>query len=437
VEELLHPAFLHPRHARYDMFDAWLPDRIRPDFPAYERLFDGRPLAFLDGPAGSQVPRSVIRAVADYLAYHNANTGGVFPTALETDAMILEARGTMADFLGGAPEEVVFGQNMTTLTYAFSRALARSWKPGDEVVVTLLDHQANVAPWKVAAEERGAVVRVVPFDPDTGTLDYAALESFLNERTRLVAIGYASNALGTINDVHRVVEGARSVGALSFVDAVHYAPHGIIDVRGLGCDFLACSAYKFFGPHVGILWGKREHLESLEPLKVPPAPENAPDRWESGTLSHEGIAGVAAAVKWIAGLAPEPAATRRERVRAGMERIERNEAALMDDLLDGLAAIPGVRIYGPPRGTPRTPTVGFTVEGRSAAEVARRLASEGVCVWSGNFYASSVVEHLGLVEAGGLVRAGLAPYNDREDVRRLLEGVARIAAPARAAVSVG
>ncbi|MDP9348059.1 MAG: cysteine desulfurase-like protein, partial [Gemmatimonadota bacterium] len=320
------------------MFDASFPARVRADFPAYERLFDGRPLAFLDGPAGSQVPRGVIAAVADYLAYHNANLGGFFPTVVESEAMILEARRAMADFLGGDSREVVFGQNMTTLTYAFSRALSRTWEPGDEVIVTLLDHQANVAPWKAAAAERGAVVRVVPFHPETGTLDYAALESLLGERTRLVAIGYASNALGTINDVRRVIDRARAVGALSFVDAVHYAPHGAIDVGGLGCDFLACSAYKFFGPHVGVLWGKLEHLERLEPLKVPPAPENAPDRWESGTLSHEGIAGVAAAVDWIAGLAPSPTGSRRQGVLAGMGLIERNEAALMVTLLDGLTA---------------------------------------------------------------------------------------------------
>lgn len=403
-------------------------DRIRADFPALRREVGGRRAAFFDGPAGSQVPRAVIDAVADYLAHRNANTAGAFATSRETDETIATARQRMADFLGaGSPREIVFGQNMTTLTYALSRALKAGWGPGDEVVVTELDHQANVAPWRQAAEEAGATVRVVPFDPATCTLDYAALESFLGPRTRLVAIGYASNAVGTVNDVRRVAALAREAGALSFVDAVHYAPHGPIDVRAIGCDFLACSAYKFFGPHVGILWGRGELLEGIQPFKVPPAADTAPERWETGTLSHEGIAGVGAAVEWIAGLAEADASAGwRDRILAGMEVIDAIERPLFDRLLDGLAALPGVGIHGPPAGHPRTPTVGFTVEGFTPIQVAERLGDRGIFVWDGDFYASTVIDGLGLREAGGVVRVGMAPYNTQEEVEALLAAVGEL-----------
>ncbi|HEX2093443.1 MAG TPA: cysteine desulfurase-like protein [Longimicrobiaceae bacterium] len=410
---------------------------VRSHFPVFERRFGGRPLALLDAPAGSQVPRVVAEAVAGCLLFHNANLEGAFPTSREADALVAGAREAAADFLGaGSPAEISFGANMTTLTFAFARALAQGWGPGDEVVVTDLDHQANVAPWRRAAEDRGVAVRSVPFDPMTLQLDYAALEGMLSPRTRLVAVGAASNAVGTINDVPRVVELARRVGALVFVDAVHYAPHRPVDVRASGCDFLACSAYKFFGPHLGMLWGKREHMESLSPYKVPPCSDVLPERWETGTMNHEAMAGVAAAVNWIASLAPGPASTRREAVVAAMERIGRYEAALFDLLLDGLEAIPGVRVFGPPRGAPRTPTAGFTVRGVHADEVAARLGEEGVCVWSGNFYATGVVEGLALVQQGGLVRAGVAPYCTGDDVRRLVEGVARIASGVRRRVAV-
>lgn len=406
-----------------------LAEAVRPDFPVFERLFDGRPLAFLDGPAGSQVPRRVADAVAECLLFHNANVAGSFPTSREADAIVHDARAAMADFLGAAsPVEVAFGANMTTVTFAFARALSRTWRPGDEVIVTELDHQANVAPWHRAAEDRGVTVRTVPFDRETMQLDYGALEATVSPATRLIAVGYASNAVGTINNVPLVVKMARRVGAQVFVDAVHFAPHGVIDVEALGCDYLACSSYKFFGPHMGILWGKPEHMLALTPYKVPPCADTLPERWETGTMNHECMAGVAAAVDWIAGLAPEPAATRREAVRAGMERIRRHESALFPKLLDGMEAIPGVRVYGPPRGAARTPTLGFTVEGVHGTEVADRLGEEGVCVWAGDFYATGVVTGLGLVERGGLVRVGLAPYCTEDDARRLLEGVERIAA---------
>ncbi len=403
--------------------------RIRDDFPVFSRRAGGMPFAFFDGPGGSQVPRAVADAVAEYLVHHNANTHGRFLTSRETDETISRARSRVADLLGGDPGKVAFGANMTTLTFALSRALGREWGPGDEVVVTELDHQANVAPWRRMAEERGMTVRAIPFDPETLTLDYAAAEAAIGPRTRLVAIGAASNAVGTVNDVRRVAEMARAAGALSFVDAVHLAPHRRVDVAALGCDFLACSAYKFFGPHVGILWGRREHLERFTPFKVPPASDDAPERWETGTLNHEGIAGTAAAIDWIAGLDPSSSAD--GGARGALDRafaaIEAHETSLFARLWDGLGRIDGVRRYGVAADGPRTPTAAFTVEAAPPDEVARRLAEEGVFVWNGNFYALTVCERLALEDCGGLIRAGLAPYSTEEDVDRLLAGVERIA----------
>lgn len=406
-----------------------LVQHIREQFPALQREIAGKPVAFLDGPAGSQVPQPVIDAVSDYLAFRNANTHGVFATSRETDETIRCARERMAALLGGSADEIVFGANMTTLTFALSRALRHTWASGDEVIVTELDHQANVEPWRRAAEEAGVTVHTVPFLRDRCTLDMNRLEALLNPRTRLVAVGYASNALGTVNDVRRIASMARAVGALSFVDAVHYAPHGVIDAPSLGCDFLACSAYKFFGPHVGVLWGRREQLESFRPFKLGPQSDEAPERWETGTLSHEGIAGVAAAVEWIASLTSgSPTATWRERVVDGMRQIEDIERPLFARLLSGLRENPAVTVYGPPDDAPRTPTVAFTVRGASPASVAERLASEGVFVWDGDFYASSVIDALGLRAGGGVVRVGLAPYNTPEEIDRLLSVVRQISA---------
>lgn len=406
-----------------------LAQRVRRDFPVFERRVAGRPIAFFDGPGGSQVPHVVAEAVAEYLLLHNANTHGDFITSQETDLVIDGARAAMADLLGGAPGEIVFGQNMTTLTFALSRALGAQWGPGDEVVVTDLDHQANQAPWRRMAEDRGMTVRTVPFDPETLQLDYAALEAALGPATRVVAVGGASNAVGTVNDVRRVTAAARAAGALSFVDAVHLAPHHRIDVQALGCDFLACSAYKFFGPHVGILWGRRELLERYTPYKVPPASDAAPERWETGTLNHEGIDGARAAVDWIAALGGTDL-PRRAALDVAFARLHAHEMALFGRLAEGLRSIPGVGLYGPPDGAPRTPTAAFTVAGTRAEEVARRLADDGVFVWSGHFYASTVTARLGLDEQGGLIRAGIAPYTTDEDVERLLEGVRRIASEA-------
>ncbi|HEU0014114.1 MAG TPA: cysteine desulfurase-like protein [Longimicrobium sp.] len=402
--------------------------RVRGDFPVFERRIGGRPIAFFDGPGGSQVPRQVADAMSDYLLHHNANTHGGFATSRETDEILSRARESVAALLNApSPREVVFGANMTTLAFHLSRSLGREWGPGDEVIVTALDHQANVAPWRRMAEDRGMTVRVAPFDPATFTLDVDALEGLIGPRTRLVAVGAASNALGTINDVRRVAAAARAAGALSFVDAVHYAPHRLVDVQALGCDFLACSSYKFFGPHAGILWGRAEHLERFTPYKVPPASNESPERWETGTQNHEGIAGIAAAVEWIAGLAPRPGANLRESLRLAYEAMEEHETRLFARMHAGLAGLPGVRFYGPPAGAERTPTAAFTVDGTTPDGVARALGEAGVFVWNGDFYASSVCETLGLADCGGLVRAGLAPYSTEEDVQRLLEALRRLA----------
>lgn len=403
-------------------------EAVRSDFPALKRTVNGHPAAFLDGPGGTQVPQQVIDAVVDSLANHNSNSGGVFPLSEESDAALWGAREAAADFVGGSPEEIVFGANMTTLTLAFSRTLSRQWGPGDEIVVTDLDHQANVAPWVRAAEDAGATVRRVPFDPETVTLDYSALAEMICERTRLVAIGYASNATGTVNEVRDVCRRAREFGALSYVDAVHYAPHGAIDVKAIGCDFLTCSAYKFFGPHVGIVWGRAEALASCPTYKLPPVSDEIPSRWESGTLNHEGIVGAGAAIDWIAALGDDGSEeSRRKRIVDGMGAIHALERPLLDRLLTELPEIPGVQIVGPPAVEMRTPTVSFRMEGHSPQEIARTLGNDGIFVWDGDFYASSVIDRLGLREEGGLVRIGLAPYNTEDEIDRLiaaLEGIA-------------
>jgi len=400
------------------------PAEIRHRFPALERRQGGHPVAYFDGPGGTQVPRSVADAVADYLLHHNANTHWHYPTSQETDALIAGAREALADFLGATPREIVFGANMTTLAFHLGRALGRGWGARDEIVVTELDHQANVAPWRALERERGVTVRVVPFIPERGELDWPALERALSSRTRLLALGAASNALGTISDVARACELARAAGALSFVDAVHYAPHALVDVRAIGCDFLACSAYKFYGPHVGVLYGRRERIEALDPPKLAPAPETAPERLETGTLDHEGIVGAGAAVDFLASLAP--GGTRRERLAHAFAVLHERGQSLVLRLWEGLGGIAGVKLYGPPPGRPRTPTVGFTVTGRTTDEVAARLADEGVFVSNGDFYASTVVERLGLAPQG-LVRAGCACYTTSDEVDRLVAGVGRLA----------
>jgi cysteine desulfurase family protein (TIGR01976 family) len=404
------------------------PAEIRARFPALVRRHGGHPVAYFDGPGGTQVPQVVVDAMADYLLHHNANTHWRYPTSEETDRLLAGARAALADLLGATPAEIVFGANMTTLTFHLGRALGRGWGAGDEIVVTELDHHANVAPWQALARERGVTLRSVPVVPETGELDWAALERLLSHRTRLLAIGAASNALGTINDVTRACVLARAVGALSFVDAVHYAPHALVDVQAIGCDFLACSAYKFYGPHVGILYGRRDRLEALDAPKLAPAPDTAPERLETGTLNHEGIVGAGAAVEFLASLAGGGArgGTRRDRLGRALGALHERGQELVARLWRGLEGLERVRLYGPPPGRPRTPTVAFTVQGRTTDDVATALAAEGVFVSNGDFYATTVVERLGL-SASGLVRAGCACYTTTDEVDRLVEGVRRLA----------
>ncbi|NTV65771.1 MAG: cysteine desulfurase-like protein [Oscillochloris sp.] len=406
------------------------PQAIRPLFPALAEQVGERPAIFFDAPGGTQVPLPVIAAISDYLAHRNANTHGAFLTSRRTDAVIAAAHQAMADLLGCTPEETVFGANMTTLTFALSRAIGRELGPGDEIVVTQLDHDANVAPWR-ALEERGVTIREVEIDSADCTLDMSNLAAKIGPQTKLVAVGYASNAVGTINDVRRVVELAHNVGAFVFVDAVHYAPHGLIDVRALDCDFLACSVYKFFGPHVGCLYGKAAHLERLHPYKVRPAADEIPDRWMTGTQNHECLAGVVAAVDYLAGLAGAALpGGRRSALIAAMTMISAYERGLAERLIAGLLAIPGLTFYGirePERFTLRTPTVSFRMAHRSPREVAEYLGEQGVFVWDGNYYALSLSERLGVEAYGGMVRVGLAHYNTAEEVDRLLAALRALA----------
>ena len=396
---------------------------IRAHFPALDRRHGGHPVAYFDGPGGTQVPRPVVDAMVDYLYHHNANAHWAFATSVETDAALLAARAACADFLNVRPDEVAFGANMTSLTFHLARALGRGWGPGDEVVVTELDHHANVDPWRELERERGITVRVARLDPATGQLD-GDLGRLLSDRTRLVAIGGASNALGTINDVAGWARLARAAGALVFVDAVHYAPHRLVDVPALGCDFLACSAYKFYGPHVGILYGRHDLLQGLDVPKLRPAPAHAPDRLETGTQNHEGIVGAAAAVDFLASLAP--GATRRDRLRATYDALHAREHALVAQLWAGLAAIPGATAYGPPPGQPRTSTVSFALDGVAPADACRRLAELGLFVSHGDFYATTAVARLGRA-ADGLIRVGCSCYTTADEVARLLDAVAALA----------
>ena len=401
-------------------------EQIRARFPALERRQGGKPVAYFDGPGGTQVPREVVDAVADYLLHHNANTHWAFPSSIETDAILADARRALADFLNAAPDEIAFGANMTTLTFHLARSLGRGMGPGDEIVVTELDHHANVAPWEALAVERGVTVRTAKMDARTFRIDTDDLAKCLSPKTRLLAIGAASNALGTVSDVAAAARLARAVGALVFVDAVHYAPHDLVDVKALDCDFLACSAYKFYGPHLGVLFGRRGLVERLDAPKLRPAPDSAPERLETGTQNHEGIAGAAAAVAFLASLAGGPEASRRERLRATFGELHNRSLRLVRQLWDGLHAIPGVTVFGPGPDEPRTPTVSFVVEGRPSVEVARSLAARGVFVSHGDFYASTAVERLGH-SRDGLVRAGCACYTTEVEVGRLVDGVRAVA----------
>lgn len=397
---------------------------IRADFPALERMQDSQPVAYFDGPGGTQVPRCVAEAMVDYLYHHNANTEWAYPTSIETDAALASARQTFADFLNASPNEIVFGANMTTLTFHLARALGRRLSQGDEIIVTELDHHANIDPWRDLARERDLCLRIVRMIPETGQVDWDDFNRLLNNRTRLVALGSASNALGTINDVGTAANLAHQAGAMVFVDAVHYAPHALTDVRAVDCDFLACSAYKFHGPHVGILYGRHELLEAIEFPKLRPAHDTGPEKAETGTLNHEGIVGAQAAVDFLASLS-RSGETRRKRLKTTFDELHKRSTALTRALWEELSVIDGVTLYGPPPDVPRTPTVSFTVEGILSRDVARRLADSGVFVSHGDFYASTVIDRLGLSEEG-LVRAGCAIYSTTDEVSRLVDSVRSI-----------
>lgn len=468
-------------------------ETIRAHFPALEREYAGLPVAYFDGPGGTQVPRQVVDAMSDYLLNHNANTHWNYPTSAETDAALAQARQVFADFLNASAREISFGNNMTTITFHLSRALGRSWGPGDEIVVTELDHHANVAPWRALARERGVTIRSVPFNVETGELVWDKLESAISPRTRLVAIGAASNALGTINPIKQVSQLAHTHGALCFVDAVHFAAHELVDVREMGCDFLVCSPYKFYGPHAGVMYTRADVLAALDVPKLDPAPNEIPDRIETGTQNHEGIVGSAAAVEFLASLAdgetssielsqsgpcasaasPSPPAeerlprkvlralrpvtgvaeqapsppveeragerrpfshslsrsdgeTRRARLAAVMTELHRRGQQLVSRLWNGLTEIKAVTCYGPPPGRPRTPTISFSVKGKTSAQIAKSLTKEAIFASNGNFYAATVIEKLGF-SGVGLVRAGCACYTTEEEVDRVVKAVEKAA----------
>ncbi|MEQ9379510.1 MAG: cysteine desulfurase-like protein [Pirellulales bacterium] len=412
-----------PTAAKFDV------QACRQKFPALGRTHNGQPAVYFDGPAGSQVPESVIEAMADYMRNANANHGGVFATSRESDAMLAEAHRAAADFVGTDDAScVAFGVNMTTLVLALSRALARTWKQGDEVMVTRLDHDANVSPWVLAAEDAGAVVRHVDVHREDCTLDMEDFQRKLSDRTRMVAVGCASNATGTINPVAEICRLAHAAGAEVCLDAVHYAPHRLIDVAAWDCDFLLCSAYKFFGPHVGLLWGKKARMAELPVYKVRPASNNLPDRWMTGTQSHEGIAGVVAAIEYLADLGRSTTGkelSRRQALVAAFEAIEIHERTLLTALLAGLSEMPEITVWGirdPQRFDQRVPTLGVTHSRVNPEELAQHLADRGIFVWHGNFYALPLTETLGL-EPQGMVRIGLLHYNDASEVQRLLDAL--------------
>src|SRR6266496_1389988 len=443
---------------------------VRSQFPSLSREVNGRPAAFLDGPGGTQVPQRVIDAISGYLCENNANTCGAYATSRNTDRVIGEARSAMADFLGCDSDEVIFGPNMTTLTFAVSRAIGRELGPGDEILLTHLDHDANVSPWR-ALEERGVKIQFADIREEDCTLNMEDLASKINSRTKVVAVGYASNAVGTINDVKTIIRLAHEVGALAYIDAVHYAPHRPIDVRELDCDFLACSAYKFFGPHMGVLYGKREHLTRLKPYKVRANTNAIPQRWEWGTLNHECIAGITSCVEYLADLGRRAAggatkhvgpdalvragelrspivahsaagrlgvppsrrgeallaAIRREALQLAYRAIRAHECKLSERMLKGLAQIPGLRLYGigdPTCLDSRCPTFAVRMEGHTPLELATRLGERGIFTWDGNYYAINLTERLGVEKDGGFLRIGFVHYNKEHDVDRVLDELA-------------
>ena len=409
-------------------------DHIRSQFPALARREGDCPAAFFDGPAGTQVPQRVIDAVSAYFVQHNANHGGLFPTSRESDAVLATAHQAVADLLGSDdPGTVAFGPNMTTLTLSLSRALARTWSPGDEVIVSRLDHDANFTPWVLAAADAGATVRYIDINPVDCTLDLDDFKTKLNDRTRLVAVGCASNAVGSVNPVQEICRLSRAVGALTFLDAVHFAPHSLIDVVDFGCDFLACSAYKFFGPHVGILWGRRPLMEKLSAYKLRPAADSLPDKWMTGTQNHECVAGTLAAVDYLADLgrivAGDETLLRRSALKHVYQAITEYEQQLIWHLIDGLRSLESFRLWGisdPLRHAERLPTISITHARRKPQQIAGELGRQGLFVWHGNYYALPLTERLGL-EPDGMIRVGIVHYNTQEEIDRLLEALRHLA----------
>lgn len=397
-------------------------EEIRSHFPALNRQFKGQPVAYFDGPGGTQVPRQVVEAMNDYLFNHNANTHWEYETSKETDEIIANSRQALADFLNCEQDQVVFGQNMTTLTFHLARSLGRDMHEGDEIIVTELDHHANVDTWRSLEKDRGVVIRTVPMNIESGQLELDVLPDLLNKKTRLLAIGAASNALGTINEFEKAVAMAKSAGALTFVDAVHYAAHELIDVKKFDCDFLACSAYKFYGPHIGILYGRRELLEKIDFPKLKPAPNYSPERMETGTNNHEGIAGAAAAVDFLASLAGTEG-SRRARLESSFCEMHKRQHELTAMFWNALAEMKGITTYGPPPSLPRTSTISFTAEGQTADAIAAGLDRSGLFASSGDFYAATIVERLGVE---GLLRIGFACYTSIEEVDQLISAVRSI-----------
>ena len=406
--------------------------RVRSQFPSLSQTLAGQPAVFLDGPGGTQVPQRVIDAISNYLKRSNANTHGAYATSRRTDTVIAEARAAMADFFGCDNDEVAVGPNMTTLTFAISRSMGRELGPGDEILLTHLDHDANVSPWR-ALEERGVTIRFAEINEDDCTLNMADLAQKISARTRVVAVGYASNAVGTINDVKEIVRLAHPKGALAYIDAVHYAPHGPIDVRALDCDFLVCSSYKFFGPHMGILYGKREHLQRLQPYKVRANTNASPHRWEWGTLNHECIAGITACVDYLADLGRQvdpSASTRRTALLAAYAAIQQHEHGLAETLIRELLNIPALKFYGirdVAKLDRRCPTVAVRIAGHTPLELATKLGERGFFTWDGNYYALNLTERLDVEKDGGFLRIGLAHYNTAEEVQRFLSALREIA----------
>ncbi len=407
---------------------------LRSQFPALQQTDEqGRPYVYFDGPGGTQVPQTVIDAIADSLITANANHDGHFVTSRRSDAMVESARAAMADFLNAnATQEIVFGPNMTSLTFNLSRAIGRTLKPGDEIVVTRLDHDANIAPWR-AMEEQGVEIKQADFEVEDCRLDLEHLASLLTDRTKLVAVGYASNAVGTINPIGRIAALTRNVGAWLWVDAVHYAPHGPIDVQSLGCDFLVCSPYKFFGPHAGVLWGRLDILDALPAYKVRPADPNPPHKFETGTQNHEAINGITAAVDYLAALGQAYGTAfaadltryegRRKLLKQAMLAVAAYERPLFTYLIEQIQQIPGVTIYGitnPEEFNERCPTLAFRMDEFTPQQIAAYLGEQSIFVWDGHYYALSVTERLGVEESGGMVRVGLAHYNTRAEVDRLI-----------------